>query len=169
VITLDDAGATAPPQQKVLGQLHCALIAGQTGGIVVLGTTPFVTRDPSASQVLAVKATLADLNARTRQWQHLIAGATVTPGPDGDLPQGIETAVLSRGLRRGLLIFNHSDEFVRAPAAIPTTIAGRIVRRAVEVPASAQSVAGQVVVAGAGRLALFIALRPRDALLFELF
>jgi hypothetical protein len=170
------AEANAPPLEGWLAQFHGGLIAGNTAGLVVdryhrLPGDPPALVPPGGSLLPAQAAGLAVLLNRARLWGLRLHGMTAeTIAGVRSEADGMLITMLRRGPRRYVLVSNEAaDRFARGRVLLPKTIGGMAANRAVEVPPSADQGAGHVVDSQQESIALSVALRPKDAALFEIF
>jgi hypothetical protein len=166
----DEAG------QRWLGQYHAGLAAGLTGGIVadgfrmvpgrwrglVEGTDPLSVRESTA---------IRRITARAANWGPKLRRLVPRPiDPLGHSSERLRAVLFSGTKRRFVLLVNaSSDQFLRRTVELPATLATKPVKRAVLVPPEEHIIAGEVVQARGGRLALPVDLAPGDACLWELF
>ncbi|MCH8149001.1 MAG: hypothetical protein IH987_13645 [Planctomycetes bacterium] len=164
------------PMERWLAQYHRELLLGKTGGIVVdryrrvPGDPPGLATD-GGPMPAARSAALRALITRVRRWAPHVHRAAVQP-VDVVISANADILVvrLVRGKREHLLIFNPSpDRYTRGDVALPESMGGSALTRAVEVPSSETSPAGRVLYPVRGRVVVNVALRPGDAVLFELF
>ncbi|MFQ5413896.1 MAG: hypothetical protein ACE5E6_05505, partial [Phycisphaerae bacterium] len=160
-----------------LADFHAGLLAGRTAGIVVdryrrmPGDAPGVAARRAAAGA-AVPAALKALTGRARLWVRRLRGVSVRELDDvRQTADALRVAALVRGRRRYILVFNaSSSDYVRDTVHVPARVAGLPVRRAVPVATSRARTTGDVLSpARRGRVVLPVALRPGDAVLFELF
>jgi len=165
------------PLERLLARYHGELAAGRTGGLLVdrFARAPgervgLVTVDdtPSAAKLAAVQGLLG----RARRWGPRLCGfrSEVLKEASSGGGDGISLTVFSQGPRRYVLAYNPSPErYVRGSVAVPASIGGRPVARLVEVPPTADLVAGNVFESQRGGVVIRVDLRPGDAALFEVF
>lgn len=169
-------GAEAP-LAAWLAQYHGGLARGLTDGIVVdrfgrLWGDPYKAESADDAGRSARKAALAALLTRARTWGARLGGleAHNAEKPVAQ-PEAVQTRVFAHGRRRFVLIFNQEagGGYARGDVTLPATIRALPVKRAVEVPPSPGHRAGHVFHARRGQVTLPVALRPGDAVLFEVF
>ncbi len=175
-VCVDDRASAGDTLEAWLGQYHGALMAGRTGGVIFdrfrrIPGDPAGIDAPSRKRSPAYLAALKALLDRARVWGEPLHGAApvVTAGLASAFDD-VAVGALAREKRRFILIANRSNErHVRETIRLPEIVGGRVVRRAVEIPASSTRPAGRVIEAIRGQVALSVALRPGDAALFEIF
>ena len=157
-------------------QYHRAMSVGNTWGLLVdrfrrLPGEGFAITATTGPEAVSPRAGLKALLNRARRWGPLLCGATAAPlAPETVLPPDVKGTSLIRGPRRIVLLFNSSvGRYARGEARLSGPIAGRPVERLVEVPASDERPAGEVLHAADGVVVVPIDLRPGDGLLYEVF
>jgi len=184
--------------ERLLLEFNGELFAGWTDGMVVdlpldaTATEPSVgaaksydgllaggdseRRDSSALEYTPVEGAksrgfaVESLIRRARHWGTKLRGCSrvLVSAPDSpDDP--LSSALFVRGQRRFLFLFNQLSEPQRRTVRFPGILGGRALVRAVEVPATADRLAGEIFTVRSGGLVIQVRLRAGDAALFELF
>ncbi|MFQ5591227.1 MAG: hypothetical protein ACE5HE_08705 [Phycisphaerae bacterium] len=180
LVRIDTASAgleeNASPIESWLGQYHEGLSAGHTAGVVFdrfrrlpgsgLGIAP--VDNPAHG---ARRAAVRMLTDRAGLWgPRLLNLKTARINADAGVGHHVVVTAFIQGPRRYVMVFNRSaTRYTRQDLVLPESIAGARVTRAVEVPPSRTGALARVINRSGSRIALPVALRPGDAVLFELF
>jgi len=149
-----DTELEGSPLERLIAQYHAGLSAGRTDGVVV---------DP-------YRRLPGDTHGLTSSDGPVAPAQTAAIGASTTLEGDLQIAVLIRGERRYVLVFNPAgDIYARSDVVLPQSIGGAVASRAVEVPPSTDRTVGRVVDAERGHIILSVSLRPGDAALFEIF